>query len=130
VWSSTVVQRTLATASIADGLVYIPDNTGNLYCFDAGSGEQYWTHALGARTWCSSAFTADGKVYISSEANVMWVLKAGKEKQVLSRTLLNSMPITPVAADGVLYIPTQKSLIAIPGKPSAPQASAATGAKS
>jgi outer membrane protein assembly factor BamB len=124
VWSSGLVDRTLATVAIADGLLYVPDTTGRLHCFDAGTGERYWVHPLGARTWCASAFVADGKVYASSEANVLWVLKAGKEMEVISRSLLKSAPITPTAVDGVLYLPTQKSLTAIPGAPAPPTAGA------
>lgn len=115
-WASKLVDRTLATAALADGLLYLPDNTGNLHCFDALTGERFWVHPLGAKTWCASAFVADGKVYAGDEASVLWVLKAGKEKQVLSRTRLKSPPITPTAAEGVLYLPTQKSLAALPGK--------------
>ena len=60
---------------------------------------------------------ADGKVYIGTETGSLWVLKAGKELQVLSKTRLKANPITLTAANGVLYIPTQQSLLAIPGKP-------------
>ncbi len=115
VWGSPLVERTLATPAIADGLLYIPDTTGNLHCFDANSGERYWVHNMGFTTWPASAFVADGKVYASTEAGVLWVLKAGKELQVLSRTRFKTPPTTVTAADGVLYIPTQKSLIAVPG---------------
>ncbi len=116
IWSSGLVDRTLATVSIANGLLYLPDYTGILHCFDAISGERYWDHLLGAKCWCASAFVADGKVYASTEANTLWVLKAGKEKQVISRSRFNSPLTTLTAANGVLYVPTQKSLIAIPGK--------------
>ncbi len=114
VWASQEVDRTLATPAISDGLLYVPDTTGNLHCFDAATGQRHWVHPLGARTWGSSAFVADGKVYVGTEANVFWVLKAGRELQVISKTRFKSVPITPAAADGVLYIPTQKSLIAVP----------------
>jgi hypothetical protein len=42
-------------------------------------------------------------------------LKAGEQLQVLSKTRLKTSPITLTAADGVLYVPTQHSLLAIPG---------------
>lgn len=116
VWASELVERTLATPALADGLLYVPDCSGNLHCFDLATGQRQWVHALGAKAWCASAFVADGKVYASTEANAFWVLKAGREKQVLSRTRLNSVPITPTAADGVLYLPTQRTLTALPGK--------------
>ena len=117
VWASELVERTTATAAIADGLLYLPDYTGNLHCFDADTGQRYWVHPLEAKTWCASALVADGKVYAATEDGDLWVLKAGKELQVLSRSRLKSIPITPTADDGVLYLPLQNRLLAVPGKP-------------
>jgi outer membrane protein assembly factor BamB len=90
------------------------DTPGNAHCFDAVNGERCWVHPLGDRTWCASPFVADGKVYVSTELGVLWVLKAARTLEVLSRTKLQSAPSTPTAADGVLYLPTQRSLLAIP----------------
>lgn len=115
VWATSLVDRSLATPAIAGDLLYIPDYTGNLHCFDAKTGERCWVHSLGAKTWAAAAFVADDKVYIGTEANMLWVLKAGREKQVLSKNRLKSTPITLTASDGIIYIPTQKSLIAVPG---------------
>jgi outer membrane protein assembly factor BamB len=120
VWASELVERTLATPSIADGLLYIPDTTGNLHCFDASTGKRHWVHPLGGKTWSASSFVADGKVYAGTEAGYLLVLQAGKELKVLSKTRLKTNPITLTAAQGVLYIPTQRSLLAVPGKPAAP----------
>jgi outer membrane protein assembly factor BamB len=127
VWASELVERTTLTAAIADGLLYLSDGSGNLHCFEANTGERHWVHRLGAKAWCASPFVADGKVYAGTEANVLWVLKAGRERQVLSKGQLASAPITPTAVDGVLYLPTQKSLIALPGKPAVPRAAGAAG---
>lgn len=115
VWASKLVERTLATPAIADGLLYIPDLPGNLHCFEAASGERCWMHDLEGKTWHSSAFVADGKVYVGTENSNLWTLKAGKTKKILSRMKLKSPPMTLVADDGVLCIPTQLSLAAIPG---------------
>jgi len=117
VWDSKLVDRSLATPAITDDLLYVTDTTGNLHCFDAGTGERCWVHPLEGKTWCASAFVADGKVYVATESNIFWVFKAGKEKQVLSRTRLKTPPITVTASDGVLYIPTQLRLTAVAGKP-------------
>lgn len=114
-WSSPLVDRTSATASIADGLVYISDFTGNLHCFDAATGNRCWVHPLESKVWCASPFVADGKVYAGTDSSLLWVLEAGREKKVLSKTRLKSVPITPTAVDGILYIPTQKGLTAVPG---------------
>jgi len=116
VWASELVERSLATPSVANGLLYLPDNAGNLHCLDANTGEQQWVHPLGGADWFASAFVADGKVYVGTETGTLWALRAGRQLQVLSKTRLKSNPITLTAADGVLYIPTQHSLLAIPGK--------------
>ncbi len=118
-WRSTLVGRTLATPAVADGLLYIPDYSGNLHCFDADTGQRQWVHPMNGRAWPASAFVADSKVYASTESGLVWVLRAGRQLEVLSRGRQGSPPIAPVAVDGVLYLPTQKSLLAIPG-PAAP----------
>ena len=115
IWSSQLVDRTTATASIADGLLYIADYTGNLHCFDAVTGDRCWVHPLESKVWCASTLVADGKVYAGTDASLFWVLQAGREKKVLSKTRLRSVPITPTAVDGILYIPTQRGLTAVPG---------------
>ena len=116
VWRSELVKRTLSTVAVADGLLYIADYSGNLHCFDADTGERHWVHDLGANIWGASPFVADGKVYFSAEDRKFWVLRAGTKKEVLSQTRFGSVPITPVAVDGALYVPTQKRLVAYPGR--------------
>jgi len=116
VWTSELVSRTTATPAIADGLLYLPDTTGNLHCFDTVTGERQWVHPLGATCCYASAFVADGKVYASTETGTLWVLEARRQLHVLSKTRLKSSPVTLTAVDGVLYVPTQRSLLAIPGK--------------
>lgn len=115
-WTAKSVNRSLCTPAIHEGLVYVSDFSGLLHCFDAENGRCYWVHDMGAGTWSASPFVADGKIYAGNQANILWILKTGKEKKVLSKNRLKSMPITPVAMDGILYVPTQKRLIAFPGK--------------
>ena len=59
----------------------------------------------------------DGKVYASTERRELWVFQADREKQFLSRCRLASVAITPQVQDGVLYLPTQRRLLAIRLRP-------------
>jgi outer membrane protein assembly factor BamB len=113
VWESREVGRSLSNVVISDGLLYIADFSGRLHCFDADRGELYWQHELEAGVWSASPIVVEGKVYISTEKNILWVLKAGREKKVVSRSRLKSMAITPTFKDGVFYLPTQKRLFAL-----------------
>jgi len=105
--------RTISTAAIKDGLLYIADLSGFLYCLDANTGEHYWTYDAFAAVW-GSAFVADGKVYLGDEDGDIAVLKTGKELEVLNEINMGSaVYTTPIAHDGVLYVATRNALFAI-----------------
>jgi outer membrane protein assembly factor BamB len=114
VWSYDGLDRTISTAAVADGLVYVPDVAGRLHCVDADTGKAYWVYETGAETW-GSALVADGKVFFGNK-KVFYVFAAGKEARLLSKTRLGS-PIysTPVAANGVLFVASQHYLWAVKG---------------
>jgi len=113
VWRSKLVDRSLSTVSIADGLLYVADYSGNVHCFDAATGKRHWVHATGSPLW-SSTFVADGKVYLGTDDRHFWVFQAGKEKKVLAKTPLREpMENTPLVANGVLYLATQRYLYAL-----------------
>ena len=116
IWENRQIGRSLSNAVIDNDLLYIADYNGRLYCFDANTGELIWRHELEAGVWSASPVVVNNKVYISTEGNILWVLKAGREKEVVSSCRLKSMAITPTVHDGVMYLPTQKHLFAIKTK--------------
>jgi outer membrane protein assembly factor BamB len=106
-------RRTIATVSVADGLVFAADLSGFLHCLDEQSGRPYWVHDTLAAVW-GSPTVIDGKVYLGDEDGDLVVLAASKEKKVLFETNFdNSVYTTPVAAKGVLYIVSRTHLFAI-----------------
>jgi len=105
--------RTISTAAIHDGLLYIADLSGFLYCLDAETGEHQWTYDAFAAIW-GSAFVADGKVYLGDEDGDVAILQAGREMKLLEEVNLGSaVYTTPVARDGVLYIASRNRLFAL-----------------
>jgi len=117
IWESRKVDRSLGTPAIHDGLLYLPDYSGRLHCFDADTGRQYWQYDLDAPMWESSAAVIGDKVYISTEKKHLWVFKTGREPQFVTKCRLDSVSITPTCHDGVLYLPTQRRLFAIKLRP-------------
>ncbi|MFQ5528201.1 MAG: PQQ-binding-like beta-propeller repeat protein [Thermoanaerobaculia bacterium] len=118
VWSrsGSDFNRTMSTAAIADGIVYIADLSGFLYALDAETGEHLWTYDAFAAIW-GSAFVADGKVYLGDEDGDVVVIKAGRgsdgEAEVLEEfNLGSSVYTTPLAKNGVLYIASRNKLFA------------------
>jgi len=109
--------RTMSTAAIHDGLVYIADLSGFLYCLDAKTGQLFWTYDSFAAIW-GSAYVADGKVYLGDEDGDVAVLKAGKGKDgepelIGEYNMGAAVYTTPVAVDGVLYVVSRNRLWAI-----------------
>lgn len=106
-------RRTISTAAIHDGLVYIADLSGFLYCLDADTGEHHWTYDAFAAVW-GSAFVADGKVYLGDEDGDIAILKTGKKKELIAEINMGGATYTtPWAEDGVLYVSTRNELFAL-----------------
>lgn len=113
-WRFTEINRSMSTASVSDdGLVYIADYAGFIYCLDALTGKQLWKHDTEGRLW-GSTLLADSRVYAGNENGVLTVLAAGREKKKLGEIDFGStLYSTPVAANGALYIATDKHLYKI-----------------
>jgi outer membrane protein assembly factor BamB len=117
VWQYDKINRSISTAAIAGGLLYISDFRGVLHCLDARTGKPNWTFDMLAAVW-GSPLAADGKVYVGDEDGDVAVLKAGTEmKKIAEIDMGKSVYSTPVPANGVLYVMTSSELYAIAGSP-------------
>ena len=105
--------RTMSSAAIKDGLLYVSDLSGFLYCFDVKTGEKVWRHDLLSAVW-GSPYVVDGKVFIGDEDGEVTIMKHGREmKQIREINMDDSVYTTPVASHGTLYIVTRSKLYAI-----------------
>jgi outer membrane protein assembly factor BamB len=107
------IRRSISTASVKDGLLYIPDFSGFLHCLDAKTGKPIWVHDMFAAMW-SSTLVADGKVYLGDEDGDVVVLQHGRDLKVLATNEMgSSVYSTVITANGVMYIMTRNNLYAI-----------------
>jgi outer membrane protein assembly factor BamB len=113
IWHYDKIRRTISTAAVADGLVYIADFSGYLRCLDANTGQEYWVHDLLAAVW-GSPFLIDGKVFIGDEDGDVVAMAHSKEKVVISEMNMGSAVYgTVVPANGTLYLNNRSQLFAI-----------------
>jgi outer membrane protein assembly factor BamB len=112
-WQFDKIRRSISTAAVVDGLVYISDFSGFLYCLDANTGKEFWMHDLFAAVW-GSPFVVDGKVYIGDEDGDVTVLAHGKEKKVLAEMNMGSSVYATMApAHGTIFLNNRNQLFAI-----------------
>lgn len=112
-WSYPLVKHSISTPAVAGGLVFAADCTRTVHCVDAQTGKPYWTHEARGDFW-ASPYVADGKVYLGSRKGEFLVFAAAREKKILAQFDLDSpVSSTVAAANGVLYVATQKTLFAI-----------------
>ncbi len=106
-------RRTLSTASISNGLVYLPDLSGRIHCIDFETGRRYWEADVLAAIW-GSCMAIDGKVFVGDEDGIMTVFEQGKELKKLAEFEFNSsIYSTPTIANGVMFVSDRSRLYAI-----------------
>jgi outer membrane protein assembly factor BamB len=105
--------RTVSTAAAHDGLIYVAELSGFLYCLDAKTGEKYWEYDLKEGTWSSPCYV-DGKVLMGVDSGEIYVFKAGKKLQEPTKVdMEQAVKVPPFAANGRLYATNGQALFAI-----------------
>ena len=116
IWHYDKIRRSISTAAIKDGLIYLADFSGFLHCLDLKTGKPYWTHDMLAAVW-GSPIIIDDKVYLGDEDGDVVVMAAGKKKEVLAEMNMGSAVYgTFVPANGVLFINNRSQLFALANK--------------
>jgi outer membrane protein assembly factor BamB len=91
----------------------VADFNKGLHCLDAETGKCLWVQETGGPIW-GSTLVADGKVYLGTLRQTLWILAAGRQRRVISKIRMRDrISTTPVAANGVLYVATAKHLYAV-----------------
>jgi outer membrane protein assembly factor BamB/HEAT repeat protein len=82
-WTSREVGRVAGTPIANDGLLYVGDVGGIVYCLDAATGATVWKHDTLGAIWGSLLLAGD-RLYVGNEDGSMTVFRAGRQKEVLA----------------------------------------------
>jgi outer membrane protein assembly factor BamB len=116
VWHYDKIRRSISTAAIKDGIVYVADFSGFLHALDIDTGKPYWTHDMLAAVW-GSPVIIDDKLYLGDEDGDVVVMQTGKtEKVIAEMNMGSSVYCSPVAAHGTLFLVNRNQLFAIASK--------------
>jgi len=109
IWKYDGLDRSMATAAVADGLVYAMDVAGRLHCLDADTGECYWVYETKNEAW-GGPLVADGRLYFGNKRD-FYIMEPGREAKLIKQIRMRA-PVysTPIAANGVLYVASTQYL--------------------
>jgi outer membrane protein assembly factor BamB len=107
--------HTASPLLVGDELYVISDG-GVLTCLEAKTGKQIWQEKRFG-PFSASPLYADGKIYLLNEQGAGYVVKAGKEYELLAKNDLKEHALASyAAADGALFIRTEEHLYRIETK--------------
>ena len=113
IWHYDKIRRSISTASVYEGVVYMADFSGFLHALDAKTGKPLWTHDMFAAVW-ASPLIADGKLYLGDEDGDVVVMQPGNTAKVIAEMNMgSSVYATVTPANGTLFIMNRNQLWAI-----------------
>jgi outer membrane protein assembly factor BamB len=93
---------TFANPAVANGIVYVSSEQGDLFGLDANTGSVLWKYSIGP-LGTSSPAVANGVVYVGSPQYNVSALNASTGA-VLWQYATASFPSAPSVADGAVYV--------------------------
>lgn len=118
-WSKTGRGPYMPTPIAYDGILYVLANNGVFDAYDLKTGQEIYRQRLAqiGSGYSASPVAADGRIYLSNEDGDITVVATGREfRQIATNSLGELLMATPALSEGVMYVRTASSLIAV-GKP-------------
>ncbi|HEY1190806.1 MAG TPA: PQQ-binding-like beta-propeller repeat protein [Gemmata sp.] len=136
VWEYSRGQRFgLSSPALSDGILYMPEDSGDLFAFDAKTGKILWKYRYGTEVR-GAPLVADGKIYIFDVKGRLNIIKLNGRKEpdeddtfvyifkerIGNKVVQTETNGTPIAVNGHVYFTSRTDLfcLGLPGaKPGA-----------
>lgn len=95
-----------------DGKLFlIDDKQYKASCWDVKTGKMYWQEQLGRVKFHASAVAADGRVYLTADDGITYVVKASHDYELLAKNPLGDKVFSsPAFSDGDIFVRGAKYL--------------------
>lgn len=115
VWSKPRQGAYMQTMLLYGDYLYNFRWNGNVYCFNAKTGEDIYEEKLGkAESFTASPVASDGKIYIVNDNGKVYIIKAGNTFEIVETNELDDLClVTPSITKGIIFFRTQNSIIAV-----------------
>jgi len=113
-WSFRTGKANQPSPAVANGMVFFGSDNYKFYALDARTGEKLWEYKADGPI-ISSPAVVNGIVYFSTVNDYVYALQASNGRFRL-QAMINGTASSPAVKDGVVYINSGGSLLAIDGK--------------
>ena len=103
-WSYTTGGAVESSPAVANGVVYIGSDDGNLYALNASTGAKLWSYNSGHLLEKSSPAVANGVVYVGSSDDKIYALNASTGATLWSYNAGKTLVSSPAVANGMVYV--------------------------
>ena len=111
-WTTPKGSPYTPTPIIYGAELYVLADNGVLSAYDAKTGENIYQQRL-PTSFSASPVAADGKLYLSSEDGDVFVVKAGRQYELLSRNTMDQpLMATPALSNGLLIVRGENAIYA------------------
>lgn len=111
----------LPTPIVYGNYLFTCANNGVFTCYNAKTGKRIYRRRVGhgnASSFTASIVAADGKIFLTAEAGVIYEIQSGPQFKLLSEHHIGEYTLaTPAIAGGRFFVRTNKHLIAFGSKP-------------
>jgi len=112
-WTNSKGSPYTPTPIIYGDLLYGLSDNGVLSAYDAKTGANIYQQRL-PTSFSASPVAADGKLYLSSEDGDVFVVKAGRQYELISRNTMNQpLMATPALSNGMLILRGENTIYAL-----------------
>ncbi|HEX6043683.1 MAG TPA: PQQ-binding-like beta-propeller repeat protein [Pyrinomonadaceae bacterium] len=116
IWSRTGRGSYMPTPLIYNGILYVLANNGTFDAYNLKTGDELYRQRLPVigSGFSASPVAADGKIYLSNEDGEIVVVSAGEKfSHIATNTMGELLMATPALSDGVMYVRSAESVIAV-----------------
>jgi sugar lactone lactonase YvrE/outer membrane protein assembly factor BamB/enterochelin esterase-like enzyme len=112
-WREKKAVTTMPSPLVVSDELYMVSDKGIATCLDARTGQSVWAERL-AGNFSSSPLFADGRIYVGSREGKTYVLRPGRQAEVLATNELDgAIFATPAAVGRALFLRTEHALYRI-----------------
>jgi outer membrane protein assembly factor BamB len=120
-WSSSKGSPYTPTPIVYGDLFYVIADNGVLSVYEARTGELIYQQRLPS-SFSASPVAADGRLYLASEDGDVFVVKAGRQYELLSRnTMGQPLMATPALSERMLIVRGENTIYALGERKTAKQ---------